>query len=209
MGTNNGSKRSHALADLGNMLLPKLAKEIELDPCEHWVVPVLDSHKEKIRRFGEAQEKNFELQRTDQFLGFCGTQFFPSEICMGKPPTVILVTLGFGISTLGIGAATVGICVACRAAWVAQTLLCMVLAFANSFFAIASLVNSLLTFCNVSAVLFPVGLFPWSAIVSYCAAATTWDSGETVGFVMYWCLKNTVSPICVALVLVMYTQKHR
>jgi hypothetical protein len=59
-GTNNGSKISHALADLGNMmLLPKLAKERELDPCEHWVVSVLDSHKEKIRRFGESQEKNF------------------------------------------------------------------------------------------------------------------------------------------------------
>jgi hypothetical protein len=59
-GTNNGSKRSHAPADLGNMmLLQKLAKERELDPCEHRVVPVPDSHKEKIRRFGEAQEKNF------------------------------------------------------------------------------------------------------------------------------------------------------
>jgi hypothetical protein len=51
--------------------------------------------------------------------------------------------------------------------------------------------------------LFPVGMFPWSAIVSCCAAATMWDSGETVGFVMYWCLKNTVSLIRVALVCVM------
>jgi hypothetical protein len=41
------------------MLLPKLAKERELNPCKRWVVSVLDSHKEKIRRFGEAQEKNF------------------------------------------------------------------------------------------------------------------------------------------------------
>jgi hypothetical protein len=76
------------------------------------------------------------------------------------------------------------------------------------FFAIAILVNSLLTFCDASAVLFHVGMFPWSAIVSCCAAATTWDSGETVGFVMYWCLKNTMSLICVTLVLVMYTRKH-
>jgi hypothetical protein len=42
----------------------------------------------------------------------------------------------------------------------AQTLLRMVLAFASSFFAIAILVNSLLTFCNASAVLFPVVMFP-------------------------------------------------
>ncbi len=58
--TNNGSKRSHASANLGKMmLLPILAKERELDPCKHWVVSVPDFHKEKIRRFREAQEKNF------------------------------------------------------------------------------------------------------------------------------------------------------
>jgi hypothetical protein len=33
--------------------------------------------------------------------------------------------------------------------------------------------------------LVPVGVFPWSAIVSCCAAATMWDFKETVGFVMY------------------------
>ena len=56
-GTNNGSKRSHASANLGNMmLLPKLAKQREYYPCEHLVVPVLDSHKEKIRRVREAQK---------------------------------------------------------------------------------------------------------------------------------------------------------
>jgi hypothetical protein len=79
----------------------------------------------------------------------------------------------------------------------------MVLAFASSFFAIAILVNSLLTFCNASAVSFPVGIYHWSAIVSCCAVVTMWDSGETVGFVMYWCLKNTMSLVCVALVRVM------
>jgi hypothetical protein len=41
----------------------------------------------------------------------------------------------------------------------------MVMAFTNSCFAIAILVNSLLAFCNASAVLFPVGMFPWRAIV--------------------------------------------
>jgi hypothetical protein len=46
-GTNNDSKTSHALADLGNMMLfPKLAKQREFDPCKCWVVPVPDSHKE-------------------------------------------------------------------------------------------------------------------------------------------------------------------
>ncbi len=76
-----------------------------------------------------------------------------------------LVTLTCGVSTHGIGASTLGMCVACCAAWFKQTLLRMVLAFASSFFAIAILVNSLLTFCNASAVLFPVGMFPWSVII--------------------------------------------
>ncbi len=59
-GSNNGSKTSHVLANLGNMmLLPQLAKERRFDLCKCSVVPVPDSHKEKIRRVGEAQEKNF------------------------------------------------------------------------------------------------------------------------------------------------------
>jgi hypothetical protein len=41
------------------MLLPIFAKQREFDPCKCWVVPVPDSHKEKIGRVGEAQEKNF------------------------------------------------------------------------------------------------------------------------------------------------------
>jgi hypothetical protein len=70
-----------------------------------------------------------------------------------------LVTLECGVSTLGSGASTLGMCVACHAAWFAQTLLHMVLTFASSFFAIAILVNSLLTF-HASVVWFPVGMFP-------------------------------------------------
>ncbi len=123
--------------------------------------------------------------------------------------SIILFNLVISISTLRIGAATLGMCIACCGACAAQTLLRMVLAFATSFFAIAILVNSTLTFHNASAVSFPVGKFPWSTIVSCCAAATMWDSGEMVGLVMYWCLNNTISLICVALVLVMYTRKHR
>jgi hypothetical protein len=110
--------------------------------------------------------------------------------------------------TLGIGTSTLGMCVACHAALVVQTLLQLALAFAASFFAIASLVNSLLTFCNASATLLPAGMSPWIAIVSCCAAATTWNSGETVRFVMYWCLKNTVSLILVSRVFVIHTRKH-
>ncbi len=115
------------------------------------------------------------------------------------------VTLGIGVSTLGMGASTLGRCAVCRAAWVTQTLLQLALAFAALVFAIANLVKSLLTFCNGSTVSLPAGMFPWSAIVSCCVDATMWDSGETVGIVMYWCLKNTVSLICVARVFMMYT----
>jgi hypothetical protein len=72
---------------------------------------------------------------------------------------VFAVTLRIGVSTLGIGASTLGRCVTCRATWVAQTLLHLTLAFAALFFVVAILVNSLLNFCNASAVLFPVGCF--------------------------------------------------
>ncbi len=51
------------------------------------------------------------------------------------------------------------------------------------------LVKRLLTFFNASAVSLPAGILPWSAVASCWAAATTWDSGETVRLVMYWCLK--------------------
>ncbi len=81
-------------------------------------------------------------------------------------------------------------------------------AFAISLFAAAILVKWLLTFFNASVVLLPARILPWSAIASCWAATTTWDSGETVGLVIYWCLKKTVSLILVALVSVMYTQKQ-
>jgi hypothetical protein len=68
------------------MLLPKLAKHREFDPCKHWVVPVPDSHREKIRR-GKSQEKNFKQRRLDQVLGFSAIYFFPSQFFMGGPPS--------------------------------------------------------------------------------------------------------------------------
>ena len=114
-----------------------------------------------------------------------------------------------GSVTLGCGDSTLGWRVVCCAAGVARTLLRCAFAFATSLFAIAILVKRLLTFFNASVVSFPAGILPWSAVASCCAAATTWDSGETVGLVMYWCLKCTVSLILVALVFVTYTRKHR
>jgi hypothetical protein len=74
-------------------------------------------------------------------------------------------------------------------------------AFATAAFASAIFVNKALTFLSASAVSLPAGMFPFSAVVSCCAAATTKLSGETTGLVIYWCLKNTVSLTLVALVL--------
>ncbi len=55
-GTNNVPKATHASADLGNMLLlPKLAKRREFDPCESWAAVVLESLLKKTRQVEEAQ----------------------------------------------------------------------------------------------------------------------------------------------------------
>jgi hypothetical protein len=55
-GTNNGPEVTHASADLGNMLLlPKLAKQREFDPCESWAAVVPESLLKKIRQVREAQ----------------------------------------------------------------------------------------------------------------------------------------------------------
>jgi hypothetical protein len=80
-GTNNGPKATHAFADLGNMLLlQKLAKQREFDPCESWAAVVPESLLEKIGQVGEAQAgtsdaqaKIFWQRRSDQILGFRGT----------------------------------------------------------------------------------------------------------------------------------------
>ncbi len=91
-------------------------------------------------------------------------------------------TLGSGVSTLGKG-------VVWRTVGVAWTLLRCAFAFATLLFAAAILVKMSLTFFNASAVSLPAEILPWSAVASCWADATTWDSGETVGLVMYWCLK--------------------
>jgi hypothetical protein len=94
-----------------------------------------------------------------------------------------------GSATLGSGVSTLGKWVVWRAVGVACTLLHCAFAFATSLFAAAILVKRLLTFFNASAVSLPARILPWSAVASCWAAATTWDSGKTVGLVMYWCLK--------------------
>jgi hypothetical protein len=72
------------------MLMPNLAKEREFDPCKCWVVPVPDSHKEKIRRFGEVSTREefyiADLIFSTVFAGE-GWKFpsFPSH-CLSGPP---------------------------------------------------------------------------------------------------------------------------
>jgi hypothetical protein len=119
-----------------------------------------------------------------------------------------MVTLGTGTSTLEGGSATFGRWIVIHAEGFARSLFLCSFALATSFFANAIFVKSLLTLVRASAVLLPAGMLPWSAMTSYCAAATTWDSGEIVGLVMYWCLNTMVLLILVALVLVTYTLKH-
>ncbi len=119
------------------------------------------------------------------------------------------VTLGIGTSTLGGGTATLGWWVVMRAVGFALILFRCFFATAADCFAAAILVNNSLTFVNASAVSLPAGMLPLRAVVSCWAAATTWDSDETAGFVIYWCLKNTVLLILIVRVLVTYTWKQR
>ncbi len=121
---------------------------------------------------------------------------------------VALVTLGIGTSTLGGGTATLGRWVVIRAEGFAQSLFLRSFALATSFFANAIFVKSSLTLVRASAVSLPAGMLPWSAMTRCGAAATTWDSGEFVGLVMYWCLDTMVSLILVSLVLVTFPLKH-
>jgi hypothetical protein len=60
-----------------------------------------------------------------------------------------------------------------------------VLAFAAACLFSAIFVNNSLILVSASAVSFPVGMLPFSATVSCWAAATTSDSGEISGLVMY------------------------
>ena len=70
-------------------------------------------------------------------------------------------------------------------AGVALTLFRCALALAALCFAAAIFVKRLLTFFSASAFSLLAGILPLSAVASCWAAATTWDSGETVGLIMY------------------------
>ena len=74
-----------------------------------------------------------------------------------------------------------------RAAGVALSLFHCSFAAAAACFAAAIFVNNSLTFVSASAVSLPAGMLPLRAVASCWAAATTGDSGESAGLVMYWC----------------------
>jgi hypothetical protein len=64
-------------------------------------------------------------------------------------------------------------------------------------------VNSLLNFWSASAVSPLCEIVPFNALVRSDAAYMMSVLGVTCGFVIYWCLENTVSLILVALVFTM------
>ncbi len=76
-------------------------------------------------------------------------------------------------------------------------------AFANSNFAAAIFVNNSLNFLSTSAVLLLHETTPLNALVRSDVAFMTSVLGVTYGFMIYWCLKNIVSLILVALVFTM------
>jgi hypothetical protein len=102
-------------------------------------------------------------------------------------------TLGFGSATLGNGVAR------CASGWVSNQFCCS-FAYAAEAFANAIFVNSLLTLHSTSAALVSGTTFPSMALVSRCVAWMTIVLGGTLGFVMCWCLKNTVLLILIACV---------
>ncbi len=130
----------------------------------------------------------------------CGTGGLMPICTLQHSASGSLVTLGCEIFTLGFCSATLGSGVARHASVWACIQFCCSFAFADDAFAKTIFVNSLLTLCSASAVLDSGAMFPWRALDSCCAAWMTIVSGETLGFVMYWCLKNTVLLILVTLV---------
>jgi hypothetical protein len=111
------------------------------------------------------------------------------------------VTLGSEISTLGFGSATLGNGVARHASgWICNQF-CFSFAISAEAFADTIFVNSVLTLHSASAALVSGATFSCRALVSCYAAWMTLVLGDTLGFVMYWCLKNNMLLILVALVL--------
>jgi hypothetical protein len=111
-------------------------------------------------------------------------------------------TRGFVSATLGFGSATLGKGVAQHASGWDLNWFCY-FAFASEAFANSIFVNGLLTLRRASAALVSGATFPCRVLVSCRAAWMTIVLGDTLalGFVTYWCLKNTVLFILVTLVL--------
>ncbi len=82
-------------------------------------------------------------------------------------------------------------------------LVCCFFVFVIAAYATAIFVNNLLSFPNASAVSTLRETIPFNPLVSFNAAFMTSVSGVTCGFVMYWCLKNTVLPTLVVLIFTM------
>jgi hypothetical protein len=92
-GTSNSSKRSHASADLGNICcLPKLAKERELDPCKHWVVPVLDPIRRKLEDLEKHKRRIFSYNRRTNFCDFVGLNFALVKFLQATPLPLCTLT---------------------------------------------------------------------------------------------------------------------
>jgi hypothetical protein len=82
-------------------------------------------------------------------------------------------------------------------------LFCCSHAFAIAVFAIAIFVNNLLNFSNASAISPLRETNPFNALVISDAAFMVSVLGVTCGFIMNWCLKNTVLLTLIVLVLTM------
>jgi hypothetical protein len=77
------------------------------------------------------------------------------------------------------------------------------LAFAIADFATAIFLNNLLNFSSASAVLPSRETVPFNSLVRFDASFMTNVLGVTCGFVIYWCLKNTMLLTLIALIFTM------
>jgi hypothetical protein len=112
-------------------------------------------------------------------------------------------TIGSGLAGIGGLSTTLRSGTAWQAlGWVQRLFHCS-FAFTVAAFAVAIFVNSLLNFFNTSAILPFRETNPFNALISSNAALMTSVLGVTCGFVIYWCLKNTMLLILIALVFTM------
>ena len=101
---------------------------------------------------------------------------------------IVATTLGSGTSTLGTGTISDGVgCILIARRSFARSS-CSAAAAA---FAVAMLLKSSPNFVSPTAVSLLAGMLPFSAAANFCAASTTYDSGDIVGIVIYLCRKCT------------------